>query len=185
MTLSILIPTIAGREKLLERLLKTINEQMQFELAVEIIVEKDSRQKSIGEKRNLLLSKAKGEYSVFIDDDDIIPEYYLQEIEKAIREYPDSIGFKGNYTENGIQKKEFIHSIKYSEYSETMYYFYRPPNHLNPIKTSIAKQFKFPHKNMFEDTDWAMQIQISGLLKTEFFIDKIMYNYNYVSNKKY
>lgn len=186
MTLSILIPTITGREHLLDRLLNIIIEQQQWvKLNVEIITEKDSRQKSIGEKRNLLLSKATGEYSVFIDDDDIIPEYYLSEVEKAIESGPDSIGFKGNYKENGIQRKEFIHSIKYSEYSETMYYFYRPPNHLNPIKTSIAKQFKFPHKNMFEDTDWAMQVQRSGLLKTEFFIDKIMYNYNYVSNKKY
>lgn len=186
MKLSILIPTITGRENLLERLLNLISEQRQWtELGVEIVIEKDNRQKSIGEKRNLLLSKATGEYSVFIDDDDIIPDYYLKEIETAIKENPDTIGFKGSYSENGIQKKEFIHSITNHEYSETMYYFYRPPNHLNPIKTSIAKQFRFPHKNLFEDTDWAMQIQKSGLLKTEVFIDKIMYNYNYVSNKNY
>ena len=186
MTLSILIPTINGREQLLERLLNIIAEQRQWvKMDLEVIIEKDNREKKIGAKRNGLLQKATGDYSVFIDDDDIIPEYYLSEIETAAKKNPDAIGFKGNYSENGIQKKEFIHSITNKEYSETMYYFYRPPNHLNPIKTSIAKQFSFPNKSMFEDTDWAIQIQKSGLLKTEVFIDKIMYNYNYVSNKKY
>lgn len=98
MTLSILIPTINGREPLLERLLNIIAEQMQWvKMDIEVIVEKDNREKKIGAKRNKLLQKATGDYSVFIDDDDIIPEYYLYEIETAVKKNPDAISFKGNY----------------------------------------------------------------------------------------
>lgn len=184
MTLSILIPTITGRESHYDSLIASIGSQYKGN-EIEIITAKDSREKSIGQKRNELVQSAMGEYCVFVDDDDKLPPYYIEEILNASKSNPDAIGFKGNYYHDNVLKKEFVHSIKHKEYAETMYYFYRPPNHLNPIKTSIAKQFKFPHKSMFEDTDWAMQIAKSGLLKTEVFIDKIMYNYYYVSKKNY
>jgi hypothetical protein len=61
--------------------------------------------------------------------------------------------------------------------------YYRPPNHLNVIKASIAKQFKFPEKNFGEDMEWSMQIQQSGLLKTEAHIDETLYYYIYKTNK--
>lgn len=59
----------------------------------------------------------------------------------------------------------------------------RYPNHLNCIKASIAKQFKFPEINHGEDTDWATQIFNSGLIKTEHYIDKVLYHYQYKPNK--
>lgn len=185
MTLSILIPTILGREKFFNALHECLTIQVAGKKEVEIIISKDNREKSIGQKRNELLQQAKNDYSVFIDDDDTIPDYYIDEVLKAIRSNPDVVSFMGNYILNGEPQKEFIHSLKYREYDESMYYYYRPPNHLNPMRTEIAKQFYFPLKSMFEDTDWAMQIAKAGVLKTEYYIDKIMYNYQYVSNKKH
>ena len=59
----------------------------------------------------------------------------------------------------------------------------RYPNHLNCIKSSIAKQFKFPEINFGEDTLWADKVFKSGLIKTEHFIDKVIYHYKYITNK--
>lgn len=59
----------------------------------------------------------------------------------------------------------------------------RYPNHLNCIKSSIAKKFKFPETNHGEDTDWATQIHKSGLIKTEHYIPEIIYYYDYKSKK--
>ena len=61
----------------------------------------------------------------------------------------------------------------------------RYPNHLNCIRASIAKQFKFPEEgpiaNHGEDTAWATQLHLSRLLKTEFEINEILYHYDYVN----
>lgn len=59
----------------------------------------------------------------------------------------------------------------------------RYPNHLNCIKSSIAKQFKFPDISHGEDTDWATQIFNSCLIKTEHYIDKVLYHYQFKPNK--
>jgi len=81
----------------------------------------------------------------------------------------------------------FEHSIRYNAYKtnpdgyEVRYE--RFPNHLNCIKSSIAKQFIFPEKNHGEDTDWATQVHRSGLIQTEHYIKEVIYYYDYISNK--
>ena len=86
---------------------------------------------------------------------------------------------------DGQMPKYFEHSIKYNEYNTTQNFitYERYPNHLNVIKREIAVQFKFPEINFGEDTDWATQINKSGLLKKETYIDQVLYYYNYISNK--
>ena len=54
---------------------------------------------------------------------------------------------------------------------------------IDAAKSEIAKQFKFPIKNFGEDTDWAMQICKSGLLKKEVEVNKIIYYYQFITNK--
>ena len=71
MILSILIPTVIGRERPLELLTNRIYSQigdLKAESKVEVIVMKDNKEISIGEKRNQLYAAASGEYSVQIDD---------------------------------------------------------------------------------------------------------------------
>jgi hypothetical protein len=59
----------------------------------------------------------------------------------------------------------------------------RYPNHLNCIKSNIAKQIEFTDKNFSEDTDYADMLFASGLIKNEFTIDKILYYYLYATKK--
>jgi glycosyltransferase involved in cell wall biosynthesis len=181
MLLSILIPTIAKRHEMLQSLLSNLQNQI-GDNEIEIIV-CDIEGLSIGEKRNRLLNVATGEYVCFIDDDDVISDDYIYCITQALQSIPDCCSLNGIITTNGKNPKRFVHSIKYNSYFEKDNVYYRPPNHLNVIKSVIAKQFTFPTKNFGEDTDWAMQICRSGMLKTEVEITDTLYYYVYLPNK--
>lgn len=183
MFLSILICSIPEREDTFLDLIEQLENQ--FELNVEMLWDR-SREKTIGQKRNDLLDRARGEYSCFIDDDDTIAPEYIKDVLQGCKSGKDCISLKGVITWDGLVSETFEHSIKYPEYktNETGEIKYeRYPNHLNAIKTSIAKQFKFPEINHGEDTEWATQIRNSGLLKTEYYIDKVLYHYQFKPNK--
>lgn len=185
--LSILIPSLFKRIDMLAGLLKELERQIQECNAkddVEIITEIDNGQFSIGEKRNILLHKAKGEFVSSADDDDSVSPDYIKLILEGIATNPDCCSLNGIITTNGGAGKLFRHSIKYDRYYEEDGIYYRYPNHISCIRASIAKQFSFPQKNFSEDTEWATKIHQSGLLKTEYNIPTIIYFYNFLTDKK-
>lgn len=186
--LSILIPTLPKRKAFLDDLLFNLHDQIgshKQREQIEILISADENE-SIGAKRNLLLSIAEGEYTCFIDDDDEIDKDYIKTIMQGISKNPDCISLRGILSIDGKIDGTFEHSIKYNAY-RTVYVnqikYERYPNHLNTIKASIAKQFKFKEINHGEDTDWATQIYKSKLLKNEYYTDKILYYYKYRSKK--
>lgn len=139
---------------------------------------------SIGEKRNRLLSMSTGEYTVFIDDDDTISDDYIKLVLYAIEDgKPDCVGIKGvmSVIRNNVvtARKNFHHTIENDYYHESNRGYERPPNHLNPMKREIATKYQFKDVSMFEDTDWAMRICENKELKTEKYIDKTIYFYNF------
>lgn len=186
--LSILICTIEGREKFYDRLQSELIRQIKaYNLIgeVQILNSKDRRgENSIGWKRNLLSQNCEGSHSMFVDDDDMLsPDALLLIVNMIKSSDPDVISLDGILTTDGKNPKSFIHSLAYKEWFEKDGIYYRPPNHLNPMRSSIAKQFKFPDISHGEDKDWSMQICKSGLLKTEFSIGKPYYFYDYLSVK--
>lgn len=150
---------------------------------VEIVLDKSNL--SIGTKRNNLLQKALGKYVCFIDSDDWISKDYVKLIMQGIEKEPDCISIKGVYTEDGQNPCLFEHSLKYNKWetSNGPIKYLRNPNHLNTIRADIAKQFKFPETNFGEDHDFSKQLQRSGLLKTEHYIDEVLYEYRFISKK--
>lgn len=180
---SILIPTIEDRKLVFQQLHAVLIQQITaLNLAdkIEIIYFRDKRNEhTVGFKRNVLLEKSLGEYVCFIDDDDSVHVNYIQMIYKELLKNPDCISLVGIITTNGKDRRTFIHSVEYTSLFNKDGIAYRPPNHLNPIKRSIAIQFKFPLKNVGEDTNWAMQICHSKLIKTEIKITEPYYFYNY------
>ena len=186
--LSILIPTIEGREGFF----KTITNKLTYQITkdainkVELLFYKDKRgQKTTGHKRNVLIEKAKGKFVVFVDDDDDVSSDYVFEIIKAIEDNPsvDAIGIRGVYTSTNEQTP-FETSIKWS-WEKTNGFYTRYINHISPIKKEIASAIKFPDKTIGEDYDYVMQLKKSKLIKTEVVIKKQIYFYDYVQNKKY
>jgi glycosyltransferase involved in cell wall biosynthesis len=185
MSLSILICHLPKRRLYLQRLLDTLDPQIVgFKVSIHADADKHL---SIGAKRNRLLQKAEGEYVCFIDDDDRISDNYISLLMEGINKGVDCCSLQGIITEDGNNPLLFEHSIKYNAYKtnpDNMHVRYeRYPNHLNCIKSSIAKQFTFPEKNHSEDTEWATAIFKAGVLRTEHQINEVIYHYDYRSRK--
>lgn len=183
--LSILIPSLHKRTDVFCKLIKGLYEQKTDE--VEIISLIDDGEMSIGAKRNELVKVASGEYISFVDDDDSVSKNYISNLLKGIEQGVDCCSLRGVITWDGERLELFEHSIKYDSYKTNVsgeaITYERFPNHLNCIKSSIVKQIKFPEINHGEDTDFATQIFNLGLIKTEYFIDEVIYHYQYKSNK--
>ena len=180
---SILICHTIGRENLLERLKNRLEKaSKEYSKFFEIIIDSTSGI-SVGEKRNNLLELAEKEYVCFIDDDDLVSEDYCEILLEGIKGKPDNLSLIGIITFDGISPRNFYHSIKYGFPYENNGAYFRPPNHLNCIKTEIAKCFQFPHKSHGEDMEWAMQVKQSGLLQNEYEVQKPIYFYDFIPNK--
>lgn len=186
MILSILIPTIDLRVEddrffgqLIQKLINQIKEG-HYEEKVEVVVCFDFRTATIGAKRNFLLQEVKGDFLCFIDDDDDISDSYIKNIIETIESNPmiDYVGWKQIYIENGRHADKLTyHSLKYKEWESASDGWYRNVSHLNPIRSSIAKSVPYLNKNFQEDSKWA--IDVASLLKSEAYIDEIMYYYRY------
>jgi hypothetical protein len=180
---SILICTIEGREDSFERLCNKLKIQIKnagMEGQIEVLCCKDKKgESSVGNKRNRLLEQSNGLYVSFIDDDDDVADNFIDLIINKLKNRPDCVSLTGIITFNGINPKKFIHSIQYSSFFEEDNIYYRPPNHLNPIKRCFAAQFMFPEKNFGEDAEWALALSKAGLLKREEIIETPYYFYLY------
>lgn len=178
--LSILICHIPGREHKLSVLLDILNRQKTDE--VEILIEKDNKEITTGAKRNILLRKAKGDYIAFVDDDDLVFEGYIPKILKAIESKPDCCGIEGvieNFGKRKQWKRKFIHSIKHNKWyqekigKDTVYF--RCPNHLSPVKRSLALKVMFEDITQGEDRVYSMALLKH--LKIEEYIEGPIYHY--------
>jgi hypothetical protein len=180
--ISILICTIPSRISLFVKLLNRINIlKRTTKLLVEILFDDDTTI-TVGEKRNKLVLRSNGTYCCFVDDDDDITDDYFSVIEESGLTY-DCISLNGKLFVDGKYHLPFYHSMQYKQWTEDNKGYYRSPNHLNPIKTSIVKQITFPDISEEEDHSFSKKLVKSGLIQTEFQHTKIQYIY-YFANKK-
>jgi len=180
--LSILIVTLESRSAQFKSLHNELQRQIQSSYlteSIEVLFESDSGQATIGEKRNVLMQRASGEYLCFIDDDDAVAPDYVERLFEALADgSPDCVGFSGQLVgPEGTIPKRFIHSLEYNDYSEVNNVYLRPPNHLNPIRRDIALQFPFKEVNKEEDLDYAMRIARDGALRKQRYVSKNLYFY--------
>ena len=177
MKFSIMVCSLVERMDKLNRLLTCLRPQLERTNEVELLVHMDSRIHAIGKKRNLLLQRAQGEFTAFIDDDDLVSDDYVSAILKAITSDPgvDVIGLEGIITFGGQNPGRFIHSITCGGWYEKGGIFYRTPNHLNPVKSRIARAHRFEEINFGEDQKWSESL--APQLKTEVMIDHPIYFY--------
>jgi hypothetical protein len=184
--LSILIPTVPSRINFYNELIQHIDKQKTNE--IEIITDNtDVGIKTTGQKRNDLLMKAVGEYVWFIDDDDWISDTAIEDILEGIKTNPDSFAINGTYTENGQNKTQWFISKDLEYCASTINgkeVYLRPPNHITPMKRNIAIQIMFPDKSNAEDYDFCIRLKEKGLVKTEYKIEKPIYEYRYLTYNK-
>lgn len=202
--LSILIPTVVGREYDLDNLLSSIKKYCVLDVKselkenhwgytgvkydceeVEVIIAKDDKKNPIGAKREYLYQICSGEYAVQWDDDDDIADGGVAEILSAAKNKPDCITYQERVIMDGVEYKS-NHSLCYSgwvgdgsvELSDG-FHFWRTPFFKSVIKSAIAKEVPIPHERFGEDNMWADALR--PMLATEIHIDKQIYLYNHVS----
>ena len=183
--LTICICTLPSRERMFNSLVRNLSRQVSdsnFHDVVELMSDADIH-KTIGQKRNDLLDLANGKFVVFIDDDDSVSGDYLKQIINVIRKNNDCdcIGMKGVITFDGNEEKKWEISKDFGKWFESNGVYYRTPNHISPIRTSIAKSVGFPNISNGEDFEYSMGVL--PLLKKEVKIEKELYHYQYVTSK--
>jgi hypothetical protein len=178
MRFSILVCSLAQRQQFLERLRRCLRPQIfRKENDVEVLVEIDHGRIAIGTKRNILVSRATGEYCAFVDDDDLVAENYVDNVLQAIENKPDCVGIEGEMTTDGHHPRKFIHSLRYKSWFEKDNVYYRNPNHLNPIRRELMLKVPFPELNHGEDS--AFSLSMLPLLQTEEYVKGTMYFYDF------
>ncbi len=190
MILSILICHLNNRGTLLKRLLDCLQPQVNRANArasfspipgkvVEILIETDAGQASTGEKRNKLLTRARGRFVAFSDDDDLLSERYVELVLKALESDPDCVSLEGIMYRENFKPRRFSHSIAHGkEWREEMTgerRYLRPSNHLNAVRRDLALQVGFPDKKIGEDRDYSERL--FPLLKKEAVVSEILYFY--------
>lgn len=182
--LSVLIPTLPSRATLLAQLVKKLEKQI-FSLGplpeVEVLIFEDNKIHSVGAKRTRLLEEATGEFVVFIDDDDDISDDYVMDILRAIQNHPeiDCIGMRGMITTNGQNPCQVVYSLRNRSLFSSGGVYFRPPCHLTPLRRTIACKYPYLDVNIGEDSEASMRMIRDQALKSEFFIDKVLYHYKF------
>lgn len=174
--LSILIPTVPGRERKLERLLATLDPQVRDRTDVELLVLRDNRRMTIGEKRNKMIVIARGLYVSFIDDDDAVAADYVEAICAALRaDAPDVVCFTVDVVGRGRRRLCRYHPDITHENLPTEYR--RKPNHLMVWRREIAATVPFQPVRFGEDTEWAERASVHAREVTA--IERVLYTYQY------
>lgn len=175
--LSVLIPTVPWREKKLRDLLNLLDPQVERR-DVELLVLRDNRSMTIGDKRNRLRVAARGQYLAFIDDDDMVSDDYVATILANVTAGSDVINFSVRVEGHGPPKLcryglTLQHANLESEY-------HRKPNHLMVWKREIATSVNFIDASFGEDTIWAEEM--ARRAKSEQTIARVLYTYRFDPN---
>lgn len=182
MKLSVLIPTLPSRvDRFFPSIINSVCSQVKNTRRkdIEILGLLDNWVKTVGEKRNMLLDLASGDFIVFIDDDDRVSNDYIKSIIKVIDNNPDAdcIVFDSICTVNkgheilcryGIELKHF--------YDKKNGRWEGKPAHTMVYNAKIAKKYKFPAINYHEDTIW-VKLACADI-KKQVRIDKVLYYYD-------
>ena len=180
--LSILIPTVVGREQKCKKLLDFINKQINeggFADDIEVISLKDNKEISIGAKRQKLYEMAKGKYSWQIDDDDWIDMYSIKFIMEVIDDDVDCITFREKCIMGPRLTELSNFSLRYTEWANSFdgYSYVRTPFYKCVIKTVLCLQTGVKDMRYGEDHQFAKDIY--DLLNTETHIERYIYIYQY------
>ncbi len=197
--LSILIPTVVGREVEFNSLAKKICNQItgmgetvfgkmsaipkngMAHVGSESVEMKhwcDNKEMTIGEKREKLYKMANGLYSWQIDDDDDIADRAIEKILEAITNNSDvdCITFKEKCIIDGkYYASNFSH--KYDGWKDNFdgFAWVRDVFYKCVIKTEVAKKVPFPHIRYNEDQQWG--VTLKPFIQTEHHIDEEIYHY--------
>ena len=176
MILSILTPTIPGREKQLQTLQRRIETQI-VGYPIEHLILSDNRKRSIGAKRQALLDIARGQYIAFVDDDDDVADGYIEELVNAAASGADVITFLQGATYNGQQSVVDFKLGQGDHAFQPGGITNRDAWHVNAWRRSRVAHCQFGESNYGEDLTWCQQAR--RMAETTVHIPKILHFYRH------
>jgi hypothetical protein len=153
--------------------------------AVELIAYRNHGELPLAEIRQRLVDESSATYVSFIDDDDTVPYYFVNEVMSGIADYatdhgvsPDYVGWQMQTYSDGTPLKPTFHSLRYDHWWDDLVGYYRDISHLNPIRRALLTKngVDFRKTEPPEDVAWADQLR--GKVHTEVYIDRVMYHYH-------
>ena len=178
----ILCLTQPSRERFLRRLSAVLRPQLADYSEVQFISRIFDRSLDLGTNRQRMLEASSAEWTSFIDDDDLVPANYVSTIFPLLNDV-DYIGFRLQYYHDGVKQKPTFHSLRYPEWNADQDGFYRDLSHVNPIRRALALQVPMSG-GAGEDHRWADALRKKNIVRTEHFIDSVMYFYFFRSHKE-
>jgi hypothetical protein len=175
---TILIPTVGQRATLFARLLDVLLPQtLPYQGRVRVLGYWNNGEPALPAIRQALLEAAPGEYVSFVDDDDLVPTYYVADTMAALTHHPDYVGWQVQYHVDGEPRAVCYHSLRFRSWYEADGALYRDISHINPVRADLARRadFRRARRGWAEDRVWAHQLR--GRLRTEVYLNKVMYLY--------
>lgn len=176
--LSILIPSLPERSGTLAVLQEELKRQT-VGRPVEVLVLTDNKKRTVGDKRNALIALAKGEYVVFVDDDDRVADHYVESLLSTIEtsDEPDCVVFDTMVYSGGKPFRLCKYGVEY-EHGISEQCYYRKPIHLMCYKRDLALRHSFENISYGEDDEWASRA--SRDINKQVRINKVLYHYDWV-----
>ena len=178
MKLSILICSVNNRiSTFLPKVLNKLTHQANLFQDVEVITLMDNKKIMLGEKRNMLIKIAAGDYITFVDDDDDVSDDYVKTLLEGIKTNCDVITFTVNVSLNGGEYKSCFYSKNFLKDYNTVDAYYRLPNHLMCIKKELC--LDIPYKPILRGEDSAFSKDLFPKITSEHIINDVLYYYNF------
>lgn len=183
-TWTILVPTVANRAALFERLLSLLLPQTEAHAGrVQVVAYLNHGEPSLGEIRDRMVDAAKSDYVSFIDDDDTVVTDFVDRIMTALDSTPapDHVGFMLEYIVNGTHEQYVDHSLKWGRWGRFDGLLCRDFTHVDPIRRELAAAGRFAaaRPGWAEDRMWVKQVRMVLRGKVEAYIGDVLYHYRY------
>jgi hypothetical protein len=175
--LTIVTPTMHGRKVWLDRMLEVLQPQLEANLeTVEHFILLDGGEMSLGKKMNLLYGMAQGKYIAVVNDDDVLPDYYISTILKAAESDADILlGKISQYWTSGMRLPE-----DYPDNGEVINRY----ENVIPVKTSLMQEYGIWNEEAGNNynQDSHNSIRVRDAAKSVHDMDVIIY-YHFRSHK--
>ena len=190
--LSILIPSIPKRIKMLAKLsfelhgqimyMKTFHESLgSVEVVIDNSVEFLNGGLSIGKKREKLVKEAQGTYCCFLDDDESIAPNYLETLIRMCNENKDVCTFRSLAKMDNYWTIVDMKLFSPNEEASPERIVRRNAWHVCPVRTKYAKMYPFEDINWGEDWKWFQQVLKH--CETEAHTDMVIHSYQHSATK--
>jgi hypothetical protein len=179
---SILIATQPSRSEYLKRLLGVLTPQAAGRSDVEVMVRTSDPELGLGDNRQIMREGARGLYSNFVDDDDLVASDYVGRV-LPLLDGVDYVSYEFQEYSDGMPRPPTHVSLHHGPWHQDSTGLWRDIVHFCPVKTALA--LAVPMSGGWgEDTRWTNQMRDLGIIKTEHHIDAAIHFLYYRSSKK-